>query len=88
MISDPSMTSFCTLFKLKSIVKELTCCNNPENPSSIDLFLSNCPKSFHNTCLYETGDFHVLNHCLLKSLNTEITKTLTKMNSDFYSKNI
>ena len=61
-ISDPSMTSFCTLFKLKSIVKEPTCYKNPENPSCINLFLTKCPRSFHNTCLYETGlsDFHKL----------------------------
>ena len=54
-VSDPSMTSFCTLFKLKSIVKEPTCYKNPENPSCIDLFLTNCPRSFHNTYFYETG---------------------------------
>ena len=50
-VPDPSMTSFCTLFKLKIIVKELTCYRNPENPSCIDLFLTNCPRSFRNTCL-------------------------------------
>ena len=46
-VSNSSMTSFCTLFKLKS--------------SCIDLFLSNCLRR-HNTCLYETGlsDFHML----------------------------
>ena len=54
-VSDPSMTLFCTLFKLKSIVKEPKCYKNPENPSCLDLFLTNCPGSFHNTCLYETG---------------------------------
>ena len=61
-VSDPSMTSFCTIFKLKSIVKESTCYKSPENPSCIDLFLTNCPRSFNNTCLYETGlsDFHKL----------------------------
>ena len=53
-VSDPSMTSFCTiLFKLKNIVKELTCYKNPENPSCIDLFLTNNPRSFHNTCLHD-----------------------------------
>ena len=39
--SDLSMTSFCILFKLKSIVKEPTCYKNPENLSCIDLFLTN-----------------------------------------------
>ena len=27
-VSDPLMTSFCTLFKLKSIAKETACCKN------------------------------------------------------------
>ena len=68
-VSDPSMTPFCTLFKLKSIVKEPTCYKNPENPSCIDLFLTNCPRSFHNTCLYETGlsDFHKLVVTILRT---------------------
>ena len=68
-VSDPSMTSFCTLFKLKSIVKEPTCYKNPENPSCIDLFLTNCPRSFHNTCLYETGlsDSHKLVVTILRT---------------------
>ena len=45
-VSDPSMTSFCTLFKRKSIVKEPTCYKVPENPSCIDSFSTNCPRSF------------------------------------------
>ena len=61
-VSDLSMTSFSTLFKLTNIVKEPTCYMNLENPSCIDLFLTNYPRSFHNTCLYETcpSDFHKL----------------------------
>ena len=61
-VSDPSVTSFFTLFKLKNIVKEPTCYKNPENLSCRDLFLTKCPRSFNNTCLYETGvsDFHTL----------------------------
>ena len=59
-VSDSSIASFCTLFKLKSIVKEPTYYSNPEHPSCIDLFLTNCPRSFHSTCLYESRltDFH------------------------------
>ena len=37
-VSDTSMTSFCTLFKLNSIMKQPTCYKNPENPSCVDLF--------------------------------------------------
>ena len=61
-VSDPSVTSFCTLFKLKIIAKEPACYKKPESPSCIDLFLTNCPRSFHNTCLYEAvlSDFRKL----------------------------
>ena len=98
-VSDPSMTSFSTLFKLTNIVKEPTCYMNLENPSCIDLFLTNYPKSFHNTCLYETcpSDFHKLVVTIfqtsfeplpLKLLYTEITKILMKINSDVYLKKV
>ena len=68
-ISEPTLTSFCTLFKLKNLVKEPTCYKNPNNPSCIDLFLTNCARSFHNTCVFETGlsDFHKLVVTLLRS---------------------
>ena len=61
-VSDPSMTSFCNFCKLKSIVMEPACYKNPKSPSCIDLFFTNFPQSFRNTCLYETGlsDFHKL----------------------------
>ena len=50
-------------------MKEPTCCKYPENPSCIDLFLTNCPRSFHDTCLYETGfpDFHKLVVTILRT---------------------
>ena len=68
-ISEPTLTSFCTLFKLKNLAKEPTCYKNPNNPSCIDLFLTNCARSFHNTCVFETGlsDFHKLVVTLLRS---------------------
>ena len=68
-ISEPTLTSFCTLFKLKNLVKEPTCHNNPNNPSCIDLFLTNSTRSFHNTCVFETGlsDFRKLVVTLLRS---------------------
>ena len=45
-ISGPTLTSFCTLFKLKNLVKETTCYKNPNNPSCIDTFLTNSARSF------------------------------------------
>ena len=64
-----TLTSFCTLFKLKHLIKEPTCYKNPDNPSCIDLFWINYARSFHNTCVFETGisDFHKLVVTLLQS---------------------
>ena len=68
-VSGPSITSFRTLFKLKSTVKEPTCYKNPESPSCLDLFLTNCSRSFHDTCLYEIGlsDFQKLVVTILRT---------------------
>ena len=37
-----------------------TCYKYPDKPTCIDLILTNCPRSFQNSCVIETGlsDFH------------------------------
>ena len=57
---DPVLNDFCNVCNLFSLVKEPTCFKNPYNPSCIDLFLTNRPRSFQNTLTIETGisDFH------------------------------
>ena len=67
-ISEPTLTSFCTLFKIKNLVKEPTWYKNPDNPNCIDLFLINSARSFHNTCTFWTGlsDFYQLVMTLLR----------------------
>ena len=61
-MSETSMNSFCNLYNLKCLVQEPTCYKNPERPSCIDLFLSNCENHFLKTEILETGlsDFHKL----------------------------
>ena len=68
-ISEPTLTSFFTLFKLKNLVKEIICSKNPDDPDCIDLFLTNGASSFYNTCVFETGlsDFQKLVLTLLRS---------------------
>ena len=70
-ISEPLLTPFCTLFKLKNLVKEPTCYKNPNSTSfnNIDLLLTNYSRSFHNTYVFETGfyDFYKLVVTLLRS---------------------
>ena len=81
-----SLHLFCNEYKLKSLNKDPTCYKNIDNPSCIDLFLTNSAKSFKSTCTIETGlsDFHKLvvtvlrstNGCLRKLYSTEITESL------------
>ena len=40
--SETALRSFCGLYKLKNLVKEPTCFKNLDNPSGINLFLTNC----------------------------------------------
>ena len=54
------MSLFCDKYDLKCLIKEPTRYKNPENPSCVDLILTNHPKCFHSSCVVETGpsDFH------------------------------
>ena len=49
-----SMSGFFDTFGLKSLLKDATLYKNQENPSSIDLILTNNPRSFQNPCVIET----------------------------------
>ena len=59
-VSDSHLQDFMLNFGLSNIVKDKTCFKNPNNPSCIDLFLTNKPRSFQNTTTFDTGisDFH------------------------------
>ena len=54
------LSGVCDTFGLISLKKDATCYKNSENPSSIDLILTNNPRSFKNSCVIETGlsDFY------------------------------
>ena len=62
------MPEFLNMYSLKNLVSQKTCFKNPENPSCIDLILTNCSRSFQNTGVFETGlsDFHKLTFTVLK----------------------
>ena len=54
---------------VKNLVKEPTCFKSLENPSCIDLFLTNSPLSFQNTGTITTGlsDFHKMVVTVMKT---------------------
>ena len=57
-----------SVHNLKSLIKQKTCFKNPENPARIDLILTNSPRSFQNSSVFETGlsDFHKLTITVVK----------------------
>ena len=67
-VDDEALQSFCKSYSLHSLIKQPTCFKNPENPSCIDLFLTNKPRSFQTKCIIETGlsDFHRMTISVLK----------------------
>ena len=68
-INDECMYDFCESFNLSSLIRESTCYKNPENPSCIDLFLTNSPNSFQNSGVVETGlsDFYKMIVTVMKT---------------------
>ena len=66
---EPCLNDFCDIYNLKNLVKETTCFKNPDNPSCIDLFLTNRPRTFQCTTNIDTGisDFHKLVVTVLKT---------------------
>ena len=55
-------------YNLKGLVKQKTCFKSPDNPPCIDLILTNSPRSFQDSSVFETGlsDFHKLTTTVLK----------------------
>ena len=67
-VDDEALQTFCKFYSLHSLIKQPTCFKNPENPSCIDLILTNKPRSFQTKCVIETGlsDFHRMTISVLK----------------------
>ena len=59
-VEDASVKNFCRSYNLTSMINKPACYKNLDRPSCIDLILTNCPRSFPNSCVIETGqsDFH------------------------------
>ena len=68
-ISNSFVEQFCASYNLKSLIKEPTCFKSVDNPSCIDLILTNHLKCFQNSGVYETGisNFHKLTFTVLKT---------------------
>ena len=51
---------FCSVYNVKNLIKDPSCFKNPEKPTLIDHVLTNHPRCFQHSDVYETdlSDFH------------------------------
>ena len=63
------MKSFSQIHNFKNLLDKPTCYKIPTNPSCADLFITNKPRSFQNSRMFETrlSDIHNMTLTVLKS---------------------
>ena len=64
--------TFCESYGLKSLVKVLACCGSPQNPSCVDLILTNSPLSFRGSGVIETEFSVIVMKATFQKLDPEI----------------
>ena len=67
--SEKHMKDFCEMYDLQNLITGPTCFKNANNPSSIDVMLTNRKNSFQNSMTIETGlsDHHKMTVSVLKT---------------------
>ena len=68
------MSEFLFKNDSKNLVQQKTCFKSTNNPSCIDLFVTNSPRSFQNGITFASGlsDFHKMILAILKSTSPEV----------------
>ena len=88
--SEKSMHDFCNVYNLESLSNTSTCFKKPENPSSIDLLLTNSKNNFDEAVVLESGlsDFHKLVVSVLKSYSKKKkdSKVIIYRDSKYFDK--
>ena len=69
-VTQMSMMVSCHSYEFKNLIKDATCYKNLENPSCIDLILTNNSNSFQNSEAIEIGlsDFHKMTVTVMKTI--------------------
>ena len=80
MENETPLNNFMETFGLVNLIREPTCFKSPENPSSIDVILTNKKKSFLKSGTYERGvyDHHKLIFTVMRSkMDQTVPKVVT-----------
>ena len=87
---EPGLHSFLYQYDSRNLVKEPTCYKNVDNPSCIDLILTNSPLSFQHTKVINIGcsDFHKMSVTVLKTKFVKSKpKQVTYRNYKYFDEN-
>ena len=73
-MEDISIKIFSSNYNLTNMINKPTCYKIPDKPTRTDLILTNCPGSFQNSCVIETGlsDFHKMIVTVMKTCYRKI----------------
>ena len=85
-----TLDEFLEDYHAKNLVKEPTCFKNPENPSCIDLFITNSFQSFQKTTTVTTGlsDFHNMAVTVLKTTFPKASPRIISYRSPYEVENL
>ena len=66
--TEAAVSDFCETYNIKHLTKDKTFFKNPTKPTCIDLIVTNRPKCFQDTVIFETGlsDFHKMGVTVFK----------------------
>ena len=72
-MTNSRMEEFCSLYNFKSLKKHPICFKNQEKPTAMDHILTNHPRCFQHSGVYEAGfiDFHRPTLTLLKAYHSK-----------------
>ena len=54
-VEEQNLPNFMSVHNLKTLINQKTCFKNPENPTCIDLILTNSPRGFQSSSVFETA---------------------------------
>ena len=83
-MEEENMTDFCDIYNLQNLIKYPTCFKSVQNPTSINMNLTNRCVCFQNTCTIQTG---ISDHqkMIITVLKTFFTKS--ELNQSLHSSN-
>ena len=71
-LAEAAVSDFCEIYNLKHLIKDETCFKNPTKRTCIDLIVTNRPKWFQDTVVFERrlSDFHKMSATVMKMYYT------------------